>query len=237
MTEWSVICDCDQHFDQDGNTRKGPPNRSVVIMQTTKTLNPEILLNVGDITAVAPQSGCLWTCKNSKMQNAAVQYYLSKYYLPISGPGSVEIKMCAGNHDDNSATNSMIKDKHGASEYTFDHRGVRFICLGIFPKNLAFLSSVLSKTTKDMPVVIYYHFNTVPKQPYADWWSDAQKTAFYQAVQSYRIVAIVNGHWHATNISRWNGVLCVIAGASEIVALKFKDSTYTDVLVVAIPGS
>ena len=228
MTEWTIVVDSDQHYDEVGNSGKSPVNRSSLLPKA------DIVICPGDLTSTAAQSGCCWWLKNKKVQSAAVQHFISKYAAALEIKG-VLLKLCAGNHDNNSSTNELLKAKYGGTEYVFDYNGVRFICLGPFPKDLTFLNAVLTKTDKQMPIVIFYHFNTIPGEPFSDWWSQEQKDAFYAAIKSYRIDAILNGHWHTSVIERWNGIVCAIAGGSRVVVLRYKGNSLQTTSLELVP--
>lgn len=113
--------------------------------------------------------------------------------------------------------------------YSWDWHDVHFVQLNVFPGNkphpdkpeinplsaLAFLESDLANHVGESgrPVVLIQHYG-VDSFARGEWWTDAQISAFWDAIDGYNVVLIINGHIHfrpgATEFARrvnfnWDG--------------------------------
>jgi len=109
---------------------------------------------------------------------------LNDYLIPIEKLG-IPVKICVGNHDINRVRNpnltilKYIRDRYNAtyswldynnsSCYKFEHNGVLFMCLGLYPKNLEWLKKNLPKDATK-PIIFFYHYSTDPEFALSDWW-------------------------------------------------------------------
>lgn len=106
--------------------------------------------------------------------------------------------------------------------YFFVHKGVAFYSLGLYPRNLRWLQRNLPRNTS-VPVVFFYHFNTLAGEPMSDWWLAGQKRKFYQAIKDYRVLLIVNGHYHNSGINYWQSIPVVRASGREFAIVCVHD--------------
>jgi UDP-2,3-diacylglucosamine pyrophosphatase LpxH len=112
--------------------------------------------------------------------------------------------------------------------YTYTHNGVQFISLGVYPKNLKWLASVLP-ADKSQPLVIFYHFNTDKNEPFGDWWKEEEKLAFYEAIKEHNVLLIINGHWHTSRITTWNNIKIVHCAGNPFV-IKMADQQVKEIV-------
>ncbi len=123
-----------------------------------------------------------------------------------------------GNHDSHGGRRyvaSMVRQRHGAQRYAWWWRGVRFICLGRFPKARyrRWLRRTLRAAGRETPVVIYFHYNMVG--PYSFMWGRRPKRRFAADIRRYNVVAIFHGHYHPAFHYRWQGVDVFNVGAPK----------------------
>ena len=81
--------------------------------------------------------------------------------------------------------------------------------LGKFPRELTWLGNQLARHP-DSPFIIAFHFPL--EGAYSDWWPEKTKQRFYQIIKDYRILAILVGHRHASDVSLWKGIRVIISG-------------------------
>ncbi|MCK4886462.1 MAG: hypothetical protein KAS96_03680, partial [Planctomycetes bacterium] len=56
----------------------------------------------------------------------------------------------------------------------------------------------------DNPVVIYHHFGMDDRA--LTWWEPEDANTYYEAIESYNVIAIFHGHSHDANVYQWNGI-------------------------------
>jgi len=155
---------------------------------------------------------------------------IEKLGVPVKGE-------CAGNHDYGTycpyPVFNYIVQRHGAYIYWWKNKGVAFISVHIYPDGvwLPWLQSTLSLLGKSTPTVIFWHYNLVG--PWSDWWTDEQKQAFYNVIKGYRIISLVTGHEHVSEITTWNGIQ-EIKGSGTTIALCHYNSTNNNISVTWI---
>lgn len=121
----------------------------------------------------------------------------------------------AGNHDEGGASPSQtmlrwLIGRHGALCYSFDKAGVRFIMLfskydenlhspaqPIHAEALGFLRKELSKTPKEMPVVVAMHLC---------YDAITNREELLAALANANVVAVLGGHYHQAKVDRYRGV-------------------------------
>lgn len=132
-----------------------------------------------------------------------------------------------GNHDVDNAQHSYTLDgirqrnlvRPGVTEvasdglaYSWDWEGVHFINLNIYPgatertgDSLEFLISDLQNEVGNSgrPVILMQHFGFDGFS--LDWWTDAERQAYADALAPYNILGIFHGHLHTTLEYQWNG--------------------------------
>jgi len=231
MSIWYFACDSDQHFEySSGNpiSRKGNFMNQIVSLKQQH--NIDLLLSVGDATQNGADGSSFCCCKSNQFGNE-YQLFMENYVDPIEKMG-ISTKICIGNHDINKwkfpniALLKFIRDKYNATYswcntdeagyYTFIHKGFRFICLGLYPKNIDWLKKNLPND-KVTPIIIFYHYNTDPIDPYADWWSDDEKDKFYNAIAEYNVKLIINGHMHMTKQGLWKNIPYLVCANGPVL--------------------
>lgn len=113
-------------------------------------------------------------------------------------------------------TNSANNEPH----YSWDWDDVHFLQLNLFPGDLPtpggssgslkdpkyalnFLMADLEYRLQlagnpDRPVVLMYHYDNS-----SNWWTNAQRVAFWNAIRDYNVVAILTGHNHLNAQDLW----------------------------------
>lgn len=122
----------------------------------------------------------------------------------------------AGNHDVGYSTfvEEQIAKRHGAKRYSWDWDDVHVVCLGVDPNDeaLAWLREDLARTGTDVGVVIYFHY---PLEGAYSIDDEAQKKRLHDILAPYRVLAIFNGHFHASGHYRWRGRDAYLVGSAK----------------------
>jgi hypothetical protein len=130
------------------------------------------------------------------------------------GPG-VTNAIKARNLQRTGVTNISTNGYH----YSWDWDYLHVVCLNIFPANeasafdpvsdpkgsLQFLADDLAARVGNSgrPIVIYHHYGLDSmSQP---WWTDQQRTNYYQVIAPYNVVGIFAGHDHQVDFVPWQG--------------------------------
>ena len=102
----------------------------------------------------------------------------------------------------------------GNNKYSFTTNGIHFCAIGRYPDATVrtWLASDLAAVGTSTPVIIFLHYDCDDTDN--EWWSDAQRTAFYNVISSYRVIAILNGHSHNTRHYTWRGFDCYDDGSA-----------------------
>lgn len=235
--KWYFACESDLHFGQSGTSIK-PFSVGKLINENAKQKIDFVICD-GDLTDTA-SDGCCCSKSVNELSN-----YIDNYVAPLEING-IQVKATIGNHDINRqkhpCANVMkyIRNKYNATYswtdpdmsgcYSFMHNGVQFISLGVYPKNLNWLKSVLPVDRKN-PIVIFYHYNTYKNEPFGDWWTETEKLAFYDIIKNYNVLTIVNGHWHTSCITDWNGIR-IIHGAHTIALVEMDDAQLSKITFI-----
>ncbi len=238
---WYFLCDGDPQFGME-NSDPGatypmarPTSRNIVqrINKINITYPINFVICAGDLTSHGwGASGC---CKKNPDEFGE---FINQYAIPIENAG-FPLFSCPGNHDTYVdwpyfdkpvfeyiktkyvATHDMFKDWKYSGCYSFNHNGVEFISMGVYPYNLAWLREYIP--TDDTPIIIFYHYNTVTGEPYSDWWGEDEKTAFYDVIKDNNVLLIINGHWHESGIGHWNGIPVVRGAGDKFCIVEIKD--------------
>ena len=132
-----------------------------------------------------------------------------------------------GNHDVDNTSHSYTLDgirqrnldrpgighvAPGGLHYSWDWQGVHFINLNLYPglgtradDSLLFLRDDLAHhlTSPQQPIVLMHHFGFDSFSQ--DWWSDAEREAYADALRGQYILGIFHGHWHDDFHYKWKG--------------------------------
>ena len=102
--------------------------------------------------------------------------------------------------------------------YSWDWDSLHMVCLNLFPGqsgdvdgvdpqgSLSFLVDDLARKVGNSgrPVVIYHHYGFDGFG--LGWWSDQQRSAYFQAIKNYNVIAIFAGHNHLVDYIPWQGL-------------------------------
>jgi hypothetical protein len=112
-----------------------------------------------------------------------------------------------GNHDiiGDSPIVGIVKRRHGSLIYSWNWNDLHFVCLDLHPdaNNLRWLAKDLAKVGPERPLIIFFHYSLAG--PYSDFWEEAQKEAFAQAIEGKNVLAIFHGHYHRAGRYQWHG--------------------------------
>jgi hypothetical protein len=113
------------------------------------------------------------------------------------------VRFMPGEHDASLDQGKAFKEFFGATNYTFDHKGVHFIALdnvsdpraSIGDEQLAWLAADLKKQKADAPIVVLTHrplFDLVPQ-----WdWATRDGAKAIELLMPYKNVTVFYGHIH-----------------------------------------
>lgn len=197
----------------------------------------DFLVTCGDLT------------QNSSSQD--FDQFLEQIYKPLKRSG-ILLKACLGNHDVDKYfwppqfAKKMVRDsaweiltrwgipnknlenwftkKYGSRYYHFLHKGVRFVCLDLYPT--AEIRSWMEKEVpNDLPIVVYWHFNV--KGPYSvpEWWSKQDRRETFELLSKYDTLCVLVGHYHSTYRYKYKGIQVIVSGGPEYVKITLSPLT------------
>lgn len=107
--------------------------------------------------------------------------------------------------------------------YSWDWDNVHLVQLNVYPGGAGDAADSLDFLIQDLadnvggsrrPVVLFHHYGFDPFG--TGWWTQEERQAYYAAIEGYNVIAIFNGHNHATQHRRWNDIdTFTIANASS----------------------
>jgi Icc-related predicted phosphoesterase len=213
---FTFVCDSDLHFEERGLNDLPRPEKdnNVSIIQS---LNPDLVIVAGDLTNNG-SDGSKICCLPISGHQCQLQAYEEKYVKPLEQFTSVYASM--GNHDNwtyfpyvYKAIQVYIIKKYGGINYHFTHKGVQFICLGIYPDADA-LRFFLKNADSTIPLVLFFHYNL--QGPWSDWWTNEEKEAFNTTIAGYNVKLIVTGHIHECSNYTWEGYNVITCGGRGV---------------------
>jgi len=235
MTRWSLLLISDLHYDaqQIRDPQRFDLNRIASVA------NLEVVVSAGDLTDHGwGKSLCF------RKQDDEFTPFIENFVNPLEKMG-LRILLCGGNHDTyvkfpyiHKPVLQYIKEKYNSTYYHFDHNksncykreihGITFISMGVYPKNLKWLSENLPND-KSSPVIIFFHYNFLDDEAHSGWWKEIEKQEFYNVIKDHNISGIMHGHIHTTSVKKWNGIP-VFNGSSPNTPLliKFEDDKIVD---------
>jgi predicted phosphodiesterase len=132
-----------------------------------------------------------------------------------------------GNHDSDLVRKGVrernksrvgIKDlSDNGLHYSWDWNNIHFVCLGVRPgvtkhpydpdHSIEFLEKDLTKNVakSGRPVILMHHFG-FDKAHSLNWWTDEERTNYYNIIKDYNVIGIIHGHAHKPEIYQWNGI-------------------------------
>lgn len=240
MNQWSIIISSDLHF---GNPeiRARKDYQLNKILELKEQENIQIVISAGDLTDDGTDGSKFWGLRSK--QNDQLSPLKKEWVEPLQNNDIIPL-MTIGNHDSYTGhpyfykpVFKYVKELHDATHYpwvwmnysgyyTFEHNGILFISCGKYPKYLKWIKNNL---TKDKPMILFYHYNTV-EEPFSDWWSDEDKDNFYELIKDYdNILCIINGHFHSSYIKEWRGFKILNGAGTSMLMINMDNDKVKDV--------
>jgi len=152
-------------------------------------------------------------------------------------PLKMPVCECTGNHDrgwdvlrpeGQQFIAQQVTNRHGSLARSWDWDSVHMVCCDVYPSAeiVAWLKQDLAVVGTQRPVVIYFHYGL--SGPYSDWWSSAEKDAFYQVIKSFNVVALIHGHYHVSRQYKWKGLSVYEVGSPKHAWKRFLAVNITD---------
>lgn len=202
----------------------------------------DFVLCVGDLTnhgSDGTTGNIFEKCVNSNPSDNELKAFRDLYEKPVEK--HFKLYLCIGNHDmpaGHKGVGEYVQKKHNTTWpwfkskwyggcYKFKHKGVTFLCLGVYPNDLKWLASNLP--SKGEPVIIWYHYNTVIGEPWSDFWSVEDKFKFRDAVDGHNILAICNGHSHDTSIGLFADIPTIRGSGNRPAVVQITDNKLDNV--------
>jgi hypothetical protein len=242
--KWAIVLSSDLHFGSVHSShgidiRDDKRDHVQKIIDMKDEHNVEIVISAGDITDYGTNGICCFCSNNNNNSEDELTPLINNWVKPLENAG-LDVLLTAGNHDTytghpyfHKPVLRYLKKKYNATYwpwfwmkyngcYAYSKNNVLILSLGIYPKNLKFLKKNLPKDKKD-PVIIFYHYNTV-NEPYADWWKEDEKAAFYEVIKDYNIIAINNGHYHTTYEKEWRGFRIFNSAGTQLIRFNMNNN-------------
>jgi Calcineurin-like phosphoesterase len=128
---------------------------------------------------------------------------LSQFRDIVGGLKNKNVRFMPGEHDASLDNGQAWKEFFGASNYSFDHKGVHFVAIDnvsdpqarIGDAQLAWLKEDLAKLDKDARIVVFTHRPLFDLYPQWDWATRDGAQAI-EILMPYRNVTVFYGHIH-----------------------------------------
>lgn len=125
-----------------------------------------------------------------------------------------------GNHDKHHSWYVLdrVRERHGGTRYAFDWDDLHLVSLGEAPDDeaLAWLSRDLAQVGRERPVVLYFHFPLLGPFSEDNWFGRGNyRDLLRKTIESFNVVAIFHGHYHASGRYRWHGRDVYDVGAAK----------------------
>jgi predicted phosphodiesterase len=228
---WTFVHDSDLHY---GKTDEVDPffykeDHPEKILETTA----DFVIATGDLTDHGWDGSYYDICGYRYYyggKNDEVGALMTHFVNRIENGGK-PVYMINGNHDRGKKTlkffryspiKNIIRKRYGSLNYHFEHKGIRFICCGEYPKDLKWLKRVLDEDA-DQPTFVCFHFNL--EGPYSDWWSDKEKENFYDVVKDYKILSILCGHRHISAVQTWKDIQVILSARQSFALITINPET------------
>jgi Calcineurin-like phosphoesterase len=176
---------------------EGPPNpdAKVTLKKAVASVNnleyqPDFVVFTGDLTHTTDNP-------NERRKR------MSEFKQIVSELKVKTVRFMPGEHDASLDNGKAFKEFFGATNYTFDHKGVHFIALDnvsdpramIGDEQLAWLAADLKQQKNDAPIVVLTHrplFDLVPQ-----WdWATRDGAKAVELLMPYKNVTVFYGHIH-----------------------------------------
>jgi hypothetical protein len=176
---------------------EGPPNPDAkgTLRKTVASVNrlgeqPDFIVFTGDLTH---------TTDNPVERRRR----MAEFKEIVSELKVKNIRYMPGEHDASLDNGKAFKEFFGATNYTFDHKGVHFIALDnvsdpralIGDEQLAWLAADLKQQRRDAPIVVLTHRPLFDLMPQWDWATRDGAKAI-ELLMPYQNVTVFYGHIH-----------------------------------------
>ena len=176
---------------------EGPPNpdakgtlRKAVASVNQLSYKPDFIVFTGDLTH---------TTDNPVERRRR----MAEFKQIVSELKVKNIRYMPGEHDASLDNGKAFKEFFGATNYTFDHKGVHFIVLDnvsdpratIGDEQLAWLAADLKRQRNDAPIVVFTHRPLFDLMPQWDWATRDGAKAI-ELLMPYQNVTVFYGHIH-----------------------------------------
>ncbi len=164
--------------------------RKAVVAVNSLEQQPDFVVFTGDLTHTT--------------DDPAVRRRRLAEFKEIVGALKVKnVKFMPGEHDASLDHGAAYREFFGATNYTFDHKGVHFIAVdnvsdpmaNIGPEQLKWLQGVLQGLPKDAPIVVLTHRPLFELYPQWDWATRDGAEAI-KLLMPYQNVTVFYGHIH-----------------------------------------
>ena len=176
--------------------------------------SPRGVLLIGDLTdAGAPEDWMAFTNDVGLNGERRLAFPVYEAY----GNHDLNWPVLYGVRDRNPSRTGVSNISTNGFHYSWDWDSLHLVCLNLFPGDsrdnsldpygsLSFLKDDLAKNVagSGRPVVIYHHYGFDSFS--LAWWSDLQRTNYYEAIKDYNVIAIFAGHYHFVDHLSWCGV-------------------------------
>ncbi len=183
----------DTHWGFEG--AKINPEAKVTLKKTIQTINsldlkPDFVVFTGDL---------IHTTDDDQERRKR----LKEFKLIVQDLKVKNVKFLPGEHDAAVDQGQAYREIFGEPYYTFNHKGVNFIAIdnvsdrggNVGEKQLGWLKTVLSKLSKDAPIVILTHRPLFDLMP--DWdWATKDGKKVIDLLMPYQNVVVFYGHIH-----------------------------------------
>lgn len=247
--QWYFIVDGDPQFGVLRNEHNEPISRIVKnnVVSRVSSISKKYPINfvicAGDLTSNGfDGKGMTWLFK--KRRENQLEAYVKEYETPLQSAG-FPVFACPGNLDFDTGRphfhRGVIKylnsrygatytrDKKKSGLYSFSHKGILFISMGLYPYDLKWLKKTLPEDRK-IPIIFFWHFNTIRSEPNSNDWTDDEKLDFRDQISSYNVQLIINGHFQSSGSSTWNGIPIIRGSGSQLGVVEITAREVTCVL-------
>jgi len=127
-----------------------------------------------------------------------------------------------GIRDRNAQRPGLLNISSNGLHYSFEWDGVHFVNLNLYPggagdaaESLDFLVDDLNTQLggSNRPVIVYHHYGFDAFS--TDWWTQAEREAYFQVIEGYNVIATFHGHIHNTMRRIWNGIDTYNVGSAK----------------------
>ena len=181
--------------------------------ESIETKNAEFVIVTGNLTKNGFDGSSLG-CINYGGDEYQLQGFTYKFMRTIERSGK-SVYLCPGISDKGVSWSiykpviQYIRKRHKDVKYSFERGGIRFICCGIYPKDLKWLKKQLHF---DKSHIIFFHYSLGGNS-----WTSAEKDAFAKVIAPYYIAGILVGQSVISEIQSWCGHTVVQSGEAYSV--------------------